>query len=136
MDSFTGRPVSHERWRLGAQWAGILTGPVAFLMLLEAQYVFGYVACEWGQTWFLHAAAIVSALVVAGAGVLAWRAAGHNPVLSQHPAAPDSHSLANTDEVRRQRSAWMSVLAAGMSALFLVMILALELPLLLLEPCQ
>jgi hypothetical protein len=136
MDSYTGRPVSHERWRLGAQWFGIISGPVIFLGLLQTQYVLGYVACETRKTWFLHAATVLALLIVGAGGLFAWRAASENPLKLEHPATPERTSLATTDEVRRQRSTWMSVLAAGLCVLFILLILALEIPILMLQECQ
>ena len=136
MDSSTGRPVSHERWRLASQWFGILAGPLAFLSLLQAQYVLSAVACETGSTWFMHLASGIALLIVAAAGVLGWRASVDNPRRLQHPDAPPPKSLATTDEVRRQRSTWMSVLAACLSALFVLLILALEIPIGALSICQ
>ena len=136
MASSTGLPVSHERWRLTAQWAGILAGPLMFLVLLQTNYVLSYVACETRSTWFLHLATAIALLLVGTAGFLAWRAAMEPPLALEHPDAPDPKSLANTDEVRRQRSAWMSALGVGLSALFILLILAMEIPILVLQECQ
>ena len=136
MPSSTGRPVSHERWRLSAQWAGILAGPMTFLLLLETNYLLSYVACEMRSTWFLHLATVIALAVVAAAGLAGWRASVENPRTLEHPATPDPHSLATTDEVRRQRSAWMSALGLGLSALFILLILSMEIPIVVLQECQ
>ena len=130
MASSTGHPVSHERWRLSAQWAGILAGPVTFLVLLETQYVLAYVACETRSTWFLHLATLVAALIVAGAGYAGWRASIDDPMSPKRP------SIADVQETRFQRSRWMSATGLGLSALFLLLILAMEIPILVLQECQ
>ena len=136
MDSSTGRPVSHERWRLTAQWFGVLAGPIVYLMLLQTVYTLGYVACETRRTWFLHVSTLVALLIVSAGGVLGWRAAIEDPFRLEHPETAEPKSLATTDEVRRQRSTWMSVMAAGLSALFILLILSLEFPILVLHECQ
>ena len=136
MDSSTGRPVSHERWRLAAQWFGLLAGPITYLVLLQTVYTLGYVACETRSTWFLHVCTLVATIVVTAAGVLGWRAAAGDPVRLEHPETAEPLSLATTDEVRRQRSTWMGVMAAGQSVLFLLLIVALEFPILVLHECQ
>ena len=136
MDSSTGRPVSHERWRLAAQWFGLLAGPITYLFLLQTVYTLGYVACETRSTWFLHASTVVALIIVTTAGVLGWRASSEDPFALEHPETPEPRSLATTDEVRRQRSTWMAVMAAGSSALFILLIVSLEFPILVLHECQ
>jgi hypothetical protein len=136
MDSSTGRPVSHERGRLAAQWFGLLAGPITYLVLLQTVYTLGYVACETRSTWFLHLSTLVALAVVTAAGILGWRAASADPFVLERPDTPEPKSLATTDEVRRQRSTWMGVMAAGLSGLFILLILSLEFPILMLHECQ
>ena len=130
MPSSTSRPVSHERWRLAALWAGVLTGPLVWLALLEANYVMAYVACETSATWFMHAAIVVSVALVGGSGYAAWAASPGNPV------APESSSAPLSDETRLQRSRWMSVAGIATSLWFILVILAMEVPLAVLRECQ
>ena len=130
MASSTSRPVSHERWRLAALWAGLLTGPLVWLLLLEFNYVFAYVACETRSTWFLHLAVAVALLLVAGAGYWAWRAS-YGDML-----APETLTAPLSDETRRQRSRWMSLAGVALSAWFVLVILAMEVPILVLRECQ
>ncbi len=136
MHSSTGRPVSHERWRLAAQWFGLLGGPLTYLLLLQTVYTLSYVACETRSTWFLHVSTVVALIIVGMAGLLGWRAASENPIIMEHPETPEPRSLATTDEVRRQRSTWMGMMAAGSSGLFILLILSLEFPILVLPECQ
>jgi hypothetical protein len=130
MDSSTSRPVSHERWRLAAVWAGLLTGPLVWLALLEVQYVLAYVACETRSTWFMHLAVVIALLLVAGAGYAAWTASFGNMMADQTLTPPLS------DETRLQRSRWMSLAGVAFSAWFMVVILAMEVPLVVLRECQ
>ena len=130
MSSSTLRPVSHERWRLAALWSGLLTGPLAWLALLEVNYVLAYVACESRHTWFMHLATAVAATVVAIAGIAAWRASDGDITAEERLTEPDS------DETHRQRSRWMSMAGVLTSAWFLLVILVSEIPILVLQECQ
>jgi hypothetical protein len=130
MPSSTSRPVSHERWRLAALWAGLLTGPIVWLGLLELNYVLAYVACETRSTWFMHLAIGVAVLLVAGAGYLAG-AASYGHIL-----ADETRTLPLSDETRVQRSRWMSLAGVALSIWFILVILAMEVPLVVLRECQ
>jgi hypothetical protein len=130
MPSSTSRPVSHERWRLAALWAGLLTGPIVWLALLQASYVLSYVACETRSTWFMHLAVAIALLLVAGAGYAAWAAAYGNITADETPTPPVS------DGTRLQRSRFMSLAGVSFSAWFILVILAMEVPLVVLKECQ
>ncbi|HEY0875170.1 MAG TPA: hypothetical protein VGD94_16975 [Vicinamibacterales bacterium] len=130
MPASTSPPVSHERWRLAAVWAGLLTGPLVWLALLQTNYVLAYVACEVQRTWFIHLATAVAVLLVASAGYAAWRASFGEITADEtltHPLA---------DETRVQRSRWMSLAGVAFSAWFIVVILAMEVPVIVLKECQ
>lgn len=129
MASSTSRPVSHERWRLAAVWAGVLTGPLAWLALLEVNYVLAYVACAARATWFMHLAVGVALLLVVAAGYGAWSAAFGG-------LADDAEAAPLSDETRIQRSRWMSLAGVAMSVWFVIVILAMEVPILVLRECQ
>jgi hypothetical protein len=124
------RPVSHERWRLAALWAGLLTGPLAWLVLLEVNYVLAYVACETRSVWFMHFAIVAALILVAGAGYAAWAASYGNMM------ADDTRTLPLSDETRIQRSRWMSLAGVASSGWFIIVILAMEVPLIVLKECQ
>ncbi len=130
MPSSTLRPVSHERWRLAAIWAGVLTGPIAWLALLEVNYALAYMACETRSTWFMHLAIGVALVLVAAAGYAAWIASFGSGLSDQAEAPPLS------DETRIQRSRWMSLAGVAFSLWFIVVILAMEVPLVVLRECQ
>jgi hypothetical protein len=130
MDSSTSHPVWYERRRLAALWAGVLTGPIVWLTLLETQYVLSYVACETRATWFLHVSTAVALVLVAGAGWAAWSASDGRPYDDDAQEPPVGH------DTRRQRSRWMSLAGVALSAWFALVILALEVPILVLGVCQ
>lgn len=130
MPSSTSRPVSHEPWRLVALWAGLLTGPLVWLTLLETNYVLAYVACETGSTWFMHLAVGVALLLVAVAGYAAW-AASYGDMMADETQTPPL-----SDETRLQRSRWMSLAGVAFSAWFILVILAMEVPIIVLKECQ
>ena len=107
--------------RLAALWAGLAAGPLAWGALLETNYVLSYVACEQRHTWMLHVSAGV-ALVLVGLGALAsWAAA---PPLDGAPA-----STAET------RARFMAVGGLALCGWFALVIIATEIPVLLLHPC-
>src|SRR5688500_13013892 len=106
----------HDRRRDLILWAGLLTGPLVWLTLLQTNYVLSYVACERRQTWFLQLAILLSVIVVAAAGFLAWRSA--------------PRSLIHADEPSETRASWMALAGVAMSAWFALTILAMEIPVL------
>jgi hypothetical protein len=130
MPSSTSRPVSHERWRLAALWAGLLTGPIVWLGLLEVNYVLAYVACEARSKWFMHLAIGIALLLVAAAGWAARVASVGNTLAGETRTPPLS------DDTRLQRSRWMSLAGVALSLWFILVILAMEVPLLMLRECQ
>jgi hypothetical protein len=133
MPSSTLRPGlrdAHESRRVLALWTGLLAGPIVWLVLLEWQYVASYVACESRATWFLHVATIVSVGLVAGAGLWAWRVGGGPADLPEPPTQPVSA------ETRDVRTRWMAHAAVASSAWFIIVILAMEIPILVLRTCQ
>jgi hypothetical protein len=122
--------VLSEGRRLAALWAGVVTGPLAWLTLLEVNYVSAYVACESRSTWFMHLAVVVALSLTAGAGYIAWTASTSQSRGDEAQAPPLS------DETRLQRSRWMSLAGIVTSAWFVLVILAMEVPLTILEACR
>jgi hypothetical protein len=106
---------------------GLLAGPIVWFTLLEANYVMSYVACASRHTWFLHGMNLVSAAVVACAAVLAWRSGP--PEDAEHPTSPI------TRETSESRARWMSLGGAILSIWFVVVILAMEIPVAVLPSC-
>jgi hypothetical protein len=112
--------------RLAALWFGLFGGPLAWAALLETNYVLSYVACEQRQTWMLHLSVGVALAVVAAGAVSSWRAAPPpwSDGTSTHPV--------ETAEVRVR---FMATGGLALSAWFALVILATEIPALVLHPC-
>lgn len=107
--------------RLAALWAGLAAGPLAWAALLETNYALSYVACEQRHTWMLHLSAGV-ALVLVGLGALAaWTA-----------APPFNGETTSTGEARAR---FMALGGLTLCAWFALVIVATEIPALLLHPC-
>ena len=128
MASSTSRPAWHKPRRIAALWAGIVTGPIVWFTLLEVNYVLSYVSCESRQKWFLHLAVAASVVLVAGAGYFGWRSGP--PEDTQGRAAPVTRS---TSEIRAR---WMALAGMGLSLWFIIVIVAMEIPLVVLKVCQ
>jgi len=127
MSSSTSHHAWHDPRRTAALWFGLLTGPVVWFTLLEANYVMSYVACESRHTWFLHGMTLVSAAVVAYAAVVAWRSGP--PENAEHPTSPV------TPDTSESRARWMSLGGAILSMWFVLVILAMEIPVAVLPSC-
>ena len=106
----------------------MLAGPVVWFTLLELNYVLSYVSCENRHKWFLHAAELASVLIVAAAGYTAWRFGP--PQDSQDRTPPVTRSTAEI------RARWMAFAGVGLSLWFILVIVAMEIPILTLKVCQ
>ena len=107
--------------RLAALWAGLAAGPLAWAALLQTNYVLSYVACEQRHTWILHLATAVALALVALGALAAWRA---------RPA--DDEIESSTTEARAR---FMATGGLALCAGFALVILATEVPVLILRPC-
>jgi hypothetical protein len=105
-----------------ALWTGVFAGPLAWAALLQTNYVLSYVACEQRHTWMLHVAT-VAAFAITGAGALtAWRA-----MPDADSGVPPSRATS-----RARDMAWAGL---ALSVWFALVILATEIPVLVLPPC-
>ena len=101
---------------------------MVWFALLQVNYTLSYVSCETRQKWFLHVAVLAAIALVSMAGYLAWR---HGPPEdTQDRTSPVTRS---TGEVRAR---WMSLAGVGLSLWFIVVIIAMEIPILTLKICQ
>lgn len=57
----------------GLLWAGVLVGPLATLVELQANYALVLWVCGSGRVWVLHVVSLAALLLCAGAGLLSWR---------------------------------------------------------------
>ena len=115
--------------RVGAQWIGVLGGPLAWAALLETNYVLSYVACEQRHTWMLHLATAIALALVAASAMMAWRAA---PALGY-----EREREASTDpaETRVIRARFMAIAGLALCAWFAIVIIATDIPVMVLKPC-
>ena len=128
MESSTSRPASFDdARRLVALWAGILAGPLAWAALLQTNYVLSYVACEQRQTWMLHLGTLIAVVLVAAAAYAAWRAAP--------PLGEEEHQGDNPATASLLRARFMALAGLALCAWFTVVILATEVPVLVLHAC-
>jgi|SRR5215207_6269854 len=131
MPSSTSLHASSEHGRrLLALWAGIVAGPLAWAALLQTNYVLSYVACEQRHSWMLHLATGVALLLVAGAAFAAWRAAA-----SLAPLGEEEHAAADPARAMLFRARFMALSGLALCAWFIIVIIATELPALVLHPC-
>ena len=110
---------------VAALWAGLLVGPTAALVQLEANYALMLRACSDNQTWMLHLVSILALLLTATAGGLAliyWRR------LERQASEDDAGAI--------PRSRFMSMVGILVSALMLLVIIAQWMPILIFGPCQ
>ena len=127
MASSTLPPASSDPRQLIALWAGLLAGPVVWAALLETNYVLSYVACEQRHTWMLHLVTGVALALVAAAALAAWRAA---PTLGE-----DEHASGDPRTAKLLRARFMALGGLAMCGWFAIVILATEIPALVLHPC-
>jgi hypothetical protein len=105
-------------------WSGILGGPVVWLINLEASFALVPAACAVHNRIALYAVSLVSMLLIAASGLLAW---------SQYSRI-GAGGVAGVDEaVDRSRS--MALGGMALSALFLLVVLAQSIPNVLLMEC-
>ena len=114
--------------RIVALWAGLLAGPLAWAALLESNYVMSYVACEQRHTWMLHLATAVSLALIGLAALAAWHAAP--------PLGEDEHESGNTDRAAMLRARFMAMGGLTLCAWFAIVLIATEIPALVLHPCS
>src|SRR5512132_763576 len=128
MASSTLRPAWHNPVRIAALWAGVLTGPIVWFAMLEANYVLAYVACESGHKWFMHLVVFVALALVGTSGCLAW--------MFGPPEDPEIDTPPVTRETAEQRARWMAMYGVASSIWFIIVILANEIPILVLQACE
>ena len=116
--------------RITALWIGLLAGPFAWAALLETNYVLSYVACEERHPWMLHLAAAIALALVAGAAALTWRAAPHG---LNHERERETST--DPGDTAMTRARFMAISGLALCAWFALMIVAMEIPVVVLEPC-
>jgi hypothetical protein len=118
---------SSDAGRLAALWAGVVAGPLAWAAQLQTNYVLSYVACEQRQAWMLHLATALALLLIGGGALVAWRAAP--------PLAADEHRAADHDRAALLRVRFMALGGLALCCWFAIVVVATEIPALVLPPC-
>ena len=95
---------------------------------LEANYVMSYVACESRHTWFLHGMNLSLRGRGRRRGLLAWRS---GPALKTR----STRRRPITRETSENRARWMSLGGVILSLWFVVVILAMEIPVAVIPSC-
>jgi hypothetical protein len=108
-----------------AQWAGVLGGPVAWLVQMECNYALVGWACATGHVVVLHLVTLGGLLIAAAGGLTAWREWRRSG--TQWPKGAGGPQT---------RSRFMAVLGLLTSLLFFFVILAQGIPSFILSPCQ
>ena len=108
-----------------ALWAGVLLGPITFLVLLETNYTIEEWACRVGYWWPMHVVAAVAVAVTVFALLLAWR----NWVAS-------GREWPEGDGGSVERSRFLSALGVLTSGGFILVMIAQWIPVMILGPCQ
>jgi hypothetical protein len=120
----------HDRRRLATLWAGLLAGPLVFLVVLQANYVLSYVSCEARQTWFLHGLTLAGVIAVSVAGWRSWTIGVGGAPMPSSSGEPVGQRTSET------RAVWMAYAGAALSAWFVVAIASMDIPVLVLRTCQ
>jgi ABC-type multidrug transport system fused ATPase/permease subunit len=106
-------------------WVGVLTGPIAALTQLEANYALVLWACQRAHEWPLHLVSLIALVVTIAAGMFAirnWQWAGRQ--IEDDGAGAIS------------RGHFMAVVGTLISALTSLVIIAQWLPVFAYGPCE
>ena len=113
--------------RLAALWIGVLAGPVLWAANLEVNYALSYNACEQRNAWMLHLSAAVSVALIAVAALNAWRA--------RPEGTDDAEPSTDPRDTAVVRARFMAVGGLALCVWFALVILATDIPVLVLKPC-
>jgi len=107
---------------------GLLAGPIVWAAQLETNYVLSYVACEQRHAWMLHLSTALALVLIAVAAFVAWRAAP--------PLGEDEHRARDVDRAAVLRARFMALGGLALCAWFALVVVATEIPALVLNPCS
>lgn len=107
-----------------AQWYGVLAGPIAWAMQLQANYSLVTHACRTGNMTWLYASSGFFALLALSALAVSW--VDWRKAKSQSPPSR---------EPAEARSSFMGFLGALTSSLFTLLIIAQAIPVFVFDPC-
>jgi hypothetical protein len=107
-----------------AQWFGVLGGPIAWAMQLQANYALVPQACAAGDLKWIHLTSAALLLLAISAVVIAWR----DWIVTRRKVA--------TREEAEARSSFMALLGVFTSGLFALLIFAQAIPTFIFNPCE
>jgi len=113
--------------RLAALVIGVLAGPAVWATLLEVNYALSYVACETRHSWMLYLPAAVGIALIGLAALNVWRAAPGGTEEDEASIDPRRTAVG--------RARFMVIFALAFCAFFTLVILATEIPVVVLHPC-
>ena len=122
-----GKRGSAKTGGLFALWAGLLAGPVVWLLQFQTNYTLVPLLCRGGaKNVALHAVFVVALLLVASAGLLAWR--NFRAAVGGTEGTGESGVL--------QRTRFMSLLGLCVAGIFFLVILSQWIASWVFGPCQ
>ena len=125
---------SAENFRSGAGvlllWWGVLAGPIAFALDEVISYASVQHACSTGFSLLLHVYTAV-AIALSLSGLASARRA-----YRELPKSADTHSADTKSGSTDARSRWMSIYGIASSIAFCVVIVALSIPKVFMNPCD
>ncbi len=108
-----------------ALWAGVLTGPIAWMISFGANWVLVPWACTLGWMPALYIVTVIALVIVAASGLLAWREWRQT---GEEPPGEGGNPIA--------RARAMAIGGVALSAMFFLTILVQAIPNVVLAGCQ
>jgi len=115
-------PVSRQDLLL---WFGMLAPPITWGLHFQVSYMLAPSACAARQSWYLHAATLGALLIVALAGLAAWRSWQRLP-------GPESEDATSRVGGRR----FLAISGVALAVFFAMVIVAIDIPSLILRVCD
>jgi hypothetical protein len=116
---------------IGAQWVGVLAGPVSWAIELTASYALVQWTCRTHSVLLIRLTSIVALAAIAGGAWCAWHVyAEGKTAANDGPGRPETTALA------LDRSVFMAALGLMMCGLFALVVLAEAIPRWMLDACQ
>jgi hypothetical protein len=105
-------------------WTGILAGPIAWGIDLEASYALVHWTCTTQRVDVLHGISVLALLITAGGAAVSWL------------ALQEARRAQMDDGSERARARFMAILGISTSVLFAMAIVAGAIPRWVLDACQ
>lgn len=116
-------------WRgILVQWAGLLAGPAAWGLHMQANYSLVPLACKRGGEIYIHLVTILALLITVLGAFAAWRL--------WQAGGREEEEVDSDGGSRFSRARFMGALGLLTGALFFIVIVAQEIPSFFFQPCQ